>query len=42
MVTIAGSVTRKWRPGHVLLLAVCLVGMIASVVYLSGGSPSGV
>ncbi|MFE9689842.1 hypothetical protein [Micromonospora sp. NPDC005806] len=40
MVAIAGPVVRRWRQGHVLLLVACLVGVIASVVYLAVGSPS--
>ncbi|QGN50131.1 hypothetical protein ACN26Y_00360 [Micromonospora sp. WMMD558] len=40
MVTTAGSVARSWRPVHVALLVLCLACMIASVVYLGGGSPS--
>ncbi|MCZ7439598.1 hypothetical protein O7598_24555 [Micromonospora sp. WMMC241] len=42
MVATIGPVVRRWRPGHVLLVVACLVGMIASVVYLSAGPLSGV
>ncbi|MEV0006492.1 hypothetical protein AB0H28_30040 [Micromonospora sp. NPDC050980] len=41
MVATTGPVVRKWRQGHVLLVVACLMGIIASIIYLAAGSPFG-